>query len=333
MIKYHYAINELGEEIDISNVTPEYRKNHSFRCSYCGAPMVARLGTSNTPHFAHSSGCIDCGNGESDLHKFAKRTISSRFLSSEHFIIGIQQNVKCGVQDCIFRDDNTEDGECFTEQVKQYDLKKWDYDSCEEEVSIGDYKADLLITSSSNKKRPPILVEIAVKHPCEEGKINSGLRIIEVPVESYEDVDRYINEGFITHDPSEYRSSIIAKTPKFYGFAKNCYSKESLNQRLIMVARLWSNGTIATTMFEDSLQCKDLDHAVSEPGSFFAAFDIPGRHIYHKDVRDYVVVIAMENGFLFTNMERYTRDWQESMKRKMTKEGVKYKVFPPQIIV
>ena len=333
MIKYHYAINELGEEIDISNVTPEYRKNHSFRCSYCGAPMVARLGTSNTPHFAHSSGCIDCGNGESDLHKYAKRTIKSKFLSSECFIIGIQQNVKCGVQGCVFRNDNAEYEECSRTQVVPYNIKEWGYDSCEEEAVIGDFKADLLVTSSTNNKRPPILLEIAVKHPCEDRKINSGLRIIEIPVKTYEDVDKYIDDGFFAHDPYEYHSRIIAKKPKFYGFAKNCYAKESLNTRSIMVATLYSNGKIETTMPEDCIECKDLTSAISKPGSFSSAFDIPGGYIDYKDARNYIVATAIENRFIFTNMERYTRDWQESMKRKMTKEGVKYKVFPPQIIV
>lgn len=330
MIKYHYALNESGEEIDISSVSKEYRKDHVFHCSYCGGRMTARLGASNMPHFAHAAGCEDCGNGESDLHKYAKRAIRNKFLSSEPFMVGIPQRVKCGAKDCIFRVNGSEYEECSREQVVEYNLKDWGYDTCGEEATIGGYKADLLLTSSSHITRPPILIEVAVKHPCEEEKINSGLRIIEVPIKTYEDIERFIKEGIFGADPDEYHSRILARSPKFYGFTKECYSKETFDMRSIMIATLWKNGDIHTTMAEDNIACNEINDFKSNPEAFTAIIDIPGDYLYYKDAWDYIVVLAIENGFKFNGMQMFSEAWISSMKGKMRTMGVVYKVLPRQ---
>ena len=330
MIKYHYALNELGEEVDISNVTKEYRKDHVFHCSYCGGRMTARLGASNTPHFAHSSDCEDCGNGESDLHKYAKRAIRNKFLSSEPFMVEIPQRAKCGAKNCIFRVNGSEYEECSMEQVVEYNLKDWGYDTCVEEATIEDYKADLLLTSSSHITRPPILIEVAVKHPCEEEKINSGLRIIELPIKTYEDIERFIKEGIVGPDPDEYRSRILARSPKFYGFAKECYSKETFGMRSLMIATLWKNGERDTTMAEDNIACSEIEDLRSDPEAFNAVIDIPGDYLYYKDTWDYIVVLAIENGFMFRGIQTISDAWIKSMKEKMTRMGVVYKILPRQ---
>ena len=166
-------------------------------------------------------------------------------------MVGIPQRVKCGAKNCIFRTNDSEDDECSKDQVVKYNLKEWGYDTCVEETTIGVYKADLLLTSTSQKNRPPILIEVAVKHPCEEEKINSGLRIIEVPIKKYEDIERIIKNGIFGPDPEEYKPHILARCPQFYGFAKECYSKEVFNMRSIMIATLFSSGEIKTTMAEE----------------------------------------------------------------------------------
>ena len=328
MIKYNYALNELGEEVDIANVTKEYRNKHIFHCCYCGGRMAARLGASNTPHFAHTADCEDCGNGESDLHTYAKRAIRNKFLSSPLFMVGIPQRVKCGARDCIFRVTDSEDDECSIEQVVEYNLRDWGYDTCVEEATIGDYKADLLLTSRSYNTRPPILIEVAVKHPCEEEKINSGLRIIEVPIKTYEDVERFIKEGIYGPDPEEYHSRVLTRSPKFYGFTKECYSKETFDMRSLMIATLWRSGEIHTTMAEDNIACNEIDDFNSDREAFAAAIDIPGGYLNYKDARDYIVVLAIENGFIFKGMQMFSDVWIRSMKEKMRRMGVVYKVLP-----
>ena len=78
MVKYHFAKNEAGEIFDIDDVTVEYRDAHSFYCIGCGAEMGARLGGKNSHHFYHTGGS-DCGFGESDLHRYAKKMLRKKF--------------------------------------------------------------------------------------------------------------------------------------------------------------------------------------------------------------------------------------------------------------
>ena len=55
---------------------------------------------------------------------------------------------------------------------------------------------DLLI-SSKNKSNPPILIEIWVTHKSSESKLNSKYRIIEIHIESEDDIKQIINNASI----------------------------------------------------------------------------------------------------------------------------------------
>jgi hypothetical protein len=61
---------------------------------------------------------------------------------------------------------------------RDIDLTRY-FDVAQEEVAVDGFVADVLLTSSSNKK---LLIEVAVTHQCEPAKISSGLPIIEVSV-------------------------------------------------------------------------------------------------------------------------------------------------------
>lgn len=326
MIRYHYALNESGREVDIADVTKEYRKKHSFRCPYCGGPMVARLGESNARHFAHAEGYPDCRNSESDLHKYAKRAVRARFESTESFEIGIPQKVFCGAKECPFRIRDEYNG-CFRDEVMLYDLKRWGYDTCEEEKSVNGFIADLVL-SSSIKTLPPILIEIAVTHPCEDEKIRSGLRIIELPVKSDKDVIRFVEEGFFAAPPDEYGRRALSRYPRFYNFAPETQSKDTLNLRQLMVATVYPNGEVRTTMTEDGIECKNLGIARSAPGVFACAFDIPGGYIYYRDVWRFALVVALEHGFSFAGAGRISGEKKNLILEEMRRKGVVFKVFP-----
>lgn len=327
MIRYHYALNESGREVDIADVTKEYRKEHSFRCPYCGGPMVARLGESNARHFAHGEGCPDCGNGESDLHKYAKKAMKSRFESAENFEVGIPQKVLCGAKECPFRSQDEYDG-CFREETMFYDLKKWGYDTCEEEKGVNTFVADLLLYSGTKPGLPPILIEIAVTHPCGEEKIRSGLRIIELPVKSEKDVARYAGEGIFAPPADEYGRKANSRAPKFYNFAQEIYSKDTLNLRQLMVATVYPNGEVRTTMTEDGIECKNLGIARSAPDVFACAFDIPGGYIYYRDIWRFAPVVALEHGFNFAGAGSISGEKKNLILEEMRRKGVVFKVFP-----
>ncbi len=88
-----------------------------------------------------------------------------------------------------------------------YDFKKI-YDTAEIEKEFNSFRADVLLSSSNIPHRDPVFMEIEVTHPCDEKKINSGNRIIEIKVEKEEDA--WID--FKDSNPSI----------KFYNFSPKC---------------------------------------------------------------------------------------------------------------
>lgn len=183
MIKYHFAL-EGNEVVPIETVDREERHAHTYKCLGCGAEMLPRLGAKNAWHFAHKGKDGDNCSSETYLHKLAKRLIKEKFDSSDEFWIQYIRSGTCSkIEDCIFRDDY----QCRVEETVSYNLKEY-YDTCQEEVPVKGYIADLLLTSSIHPEREPVLIEIKVTHQCTDDKLQSGLRIIEIGFDSEETI-------------------------------------------------------------------------------------------------------------------------------------------------
>ncbi len=73
---------------------------------------------------------------------------------------------------------------------RKIDLTRY-FDGAQEEATVDGFVADVLLTSSSNKK---LLIEVAVTHRCEPAKISSGLPIVEVSVKD-EDQCAHFSKG------------------------------------------------------------------------------------------------------------------------------------------
>ncbi len=159
-IKYHYAIDNTGNIVDIASVSA-HNKNCKFYCISCGGEMRPHLGNINAHHFAHKADTLHC-TPESYLHKLAKRRIKEKFYSDNPFEISYSQETICSNKTTcpFYRKD-----ECCSIMHRKYDLKHH-YDTCDEEQPIGDFVADLLISSQNRPEVPPILIEIQVSHEC-----------------------------------------------------------------------------------------------------------------------------------------------------------------------
>ena len=92
-IKYSYCLNENNELVHISSVSAENRHSYTYHCLECGQPMVPRLGVDRKWHFAHKADTA-C-DGESYLHKLAKRRIRDQFMSADSFSITFIREVPC----------------------------------------------------------------------------------------------------------------------------------------------------------------------------------------------------------------------------------------------
>ena len=178
---YSYANNSSGELIHVSTA----QRCEEYFCPICGELMTPHMGKVRRWHFVHKN-AGNCSY-ESYLHKLAKIKIQQAFSSAEHFWLSYKAKAICSCE-CPF----VGSPKCEGEKPVKFDLRKF-YDTCEIEASYHQYKADLLLTSSINPKIPPVLIEIMVTHKCTEEKINDGVRIIEVNIQSEEQIDNIVD--------------------------------------------------------------------------------------------------------------------------------------------
>ncbi len=152
--------------------------------------MNPHMGKVRRWHFVHKN-AGNCSY-ESYLHKLAKAKIREAFLSSEHFWLSYNAKAICSLE-CPF----IGFPKCERNKLVEFDLRRY-YDTCEIEATYHQYRADLLLTSSINPNIPPVLIEIMVTHKCTEYKIRDGVRIIEIPIQSEEQIDNIVNNCKIT---------------------------------------------------------------------------------------------------------------------------------------
>lgn len=208
-IKYRYCLDkDTNELIYIGDLTKDTRYDHKYKCLECGQEMEANMGPVRRRYFSHVSG--HACNGESYLHKLAKRRIRMKFEKTDSFPIVFVRDIPCTESDsCFFMDKF----HCsFHNERIEHDLKIWKekplYDFCEEEKMYGDFKPDLLLTSKARPALTPIFIEVFKTHKSTEKKINSDYKIIEtLKIKSEADIDDIIERGFVENDNC-----------KFFGF-------------------------------------------------------------------------------------------------------------------
>ena len=72
MVKYKYAIDDVGEVIDIETVDKE--ATIRYLCIGCGQELVPKIGEKRQRHFAHKANTINCSK-ETYLHKLSKEKL------------------------------------------------------------------------------------------------------------------------------------------------------------------------------------------------------------------------------------------------------------------
>ena len=277
-IKYHYAYDDTNAIVNIGSVTLEYRKAHTFRCIACGAEMVAKLGSKNTHHFAHKNG--EACSEETYLHKLAKMLLKKKFDQSSAFEIEYSRRVKCAKHnECPFY----KEGICQDTTFQKFDLKKY-YDTCTEEQPVDEFRADLLLTHSEKENREPVLIEIYVTHKSTEAKLNSKQRIIEIHIQSDNDIRQLmrplISEGSNVH---------------FYGFNRESDKVAPLTKQRFFRFFLFQSGKTFVSNSEDMPMCNE---GRRRPNALLE-LNIDSKADYLGDITvyDYGLVYARNIGF------------------------------------
>lgn len=193
-VQYRYALNENNELIEVHDA---HTLGGAYHCPQCGTRMIPKCGSKKKWHFAHSK--VECDHNHY-LHTIAELRIMEWFNSSKEILIVLPANDFCEEKSkCRFYD---EDICCKVIDSDVFNLKDY-YTICEKEKTYEKnsqrFVADLLC-SPKNDNNEPLFIEICVTHPCEEEKLNSGIRIIEFVINSEDDIDNVIGKQIRTNE-------------------------------------------------------------------------------------------------------------------------------------
>lgn len=189
-ITYPNALASNGKIVNVND--PEFQdRTLTYTCLGCGEPMSAVHRTTGQSHFRHINSNPNC-NPQTYLHRLAKRTFKDWFDSGKPFVFKYKSKNTCQhFEICPFRGEEEES--CMSDGYSSLDLHTL-YDTCEEEVRYKGFIGDLVLRNSLHPEQSPLFLEIAVTHKCEEEKIASGIPIIELNIQSEEDIKLPISE-------------------------------------------------------------------------------------------------------------------------------------------
>jgi hypothetical protein len=182
-IKYRFALDNIGNTADIRSLQNKANiAGRTFHCIACNEPMVAKLGTDVAHHFAHKPNSV-C-SGETYLHKLAKKVFQEEYerclAERATFKIELEQRKICnhypGFSETI----------CSTKPRPQLHDLIPHYRTLRVEVEKDEFKPDIALESKNGKN--DIWIEIVVTHKSSRAKLKSGKRIVEIAVQSEEDL-------------------------------------------------------------------------------------------------------------------------------------------------
>lgn len=248
-IKYQYAYDEDGKLVSIDDYTKETSKLHTYCCVGCGNPLLPRaIGSkSRRAHFYHKE-LVEC-SGETYIHKLAKKLIKQKFDYSEKFLVAYPVTKDCSNKECRLRNVN-----CHKEYERaEIDLKKY-YDTCSIEANIKGFIADILLTNSQNSNIEPVLIEICVTHACEEEKLNSGMKIIEISIKKEQDVVSVIGRNVLEESIF---GPLKKKEVNFISFKRDL--QEPMTSE---VSRYIFNPSVNENGYITSINCRQADYKI-----------------------------------------------------------------------
>ena len=181
------------------------------------------------------------------------------------------------------------------------DLKN-NYDTCEEEAGYKGFRADLKLTHSEYPEREPIFLEIFVTHECKLDKIASGIKIIEIKINSEIDALRPIieNEGSMV-EPKPYTPyNVKTISPiRFYNFERNVTPEYLLNRFCLYRDE---NGLLRGRCEQNKITCQNVETEHNDLSLFEVAIlekSVPNKQKYSLNYLG--MALAINKGFKIRN--------------------------------
>lgn len=188
MVQYRFAKNTSDEIADANLLVGKDLAGIEFFCLGCDQRLLPKVnGTVLSPHFAHRQGA-SC-SPETYLHRLGKEVFAEVYTkcleTGDPFEIELSHPLVCRRFEgfvgsaCVMKD---------RRHIKTHDLTPL-YNQVQIEKRDGQFIPDLLLTSDAAPSRR-IYVEIAVTHFLSKKKEHSGEKVIEIPLESEDDLER-----------------------------------------------------------------------------------------------------------------------------------------------
>lgn len=216
-VQYRFGRAADGTVVDIHQLD-ESARAHLFSCIACDGRLVPHLKDDlRARHFAHHRLSKDCTGRETYLHLTAKalfcQTYRNCLEAKQPFRLTIPVTNTCSaLRDLL-------GFTCALECKRDHDLTQW-YDMLQAEASVGALRADILLTSRSQGRRQPLLVEFAVTHECEAEKISTGARILEISIRDESDLARLLTPQIVVAADSHARAHNFKPRPETGAFCK-----------------------------------------------------------------------------------------------------------------
>lgn len=251
-----YALNETGQLVHVDNV-PVGNKCSCF-CPACKEPLVAKnQGIKRMHHFAHQYG-TECNYAlETMLHLLAKEKIREAFLSKSEFWIEFEYKSYCAkVNECKYKCGYN--GKCFESKKQRFNIKQF-YDSCEQEIPYDNVnrRSDLKIFSSINPSKSPLYLEFYVTHASDLEKLHSGNKIIEIGIESMDDILHLVENGIVESKRDYGELEVNSQNISFYGFKNKDYRNIHISSEIEFFRYiLYKSGKFYS--FPDYCDCKKI---------------------------------------------------------------------------
>ncbi len=247
-MEFRFSKDKNGNIVDVRGIRDSNRHELApYTCLGCSAEMIPALGAKNAHHFRHKAETSTCGR-ETYLHQAAKMAVAEAFqqakLEKLPYSLRIEHTYACPISTRVAGID------CSRQQDQ--DLTTW-YQDAVVEAGIKGFVADVLLTST---KAPPLLVEIEVTHACEEEKVSSGLRIVEIQVQCEEDVVA-LRHGIDTTVPNV-RVHGLSPKPLSGSCTGSCFA-QARTFILFKSGKTWM-GMKSFSELQKQSQAKSVDH-------------------------------------------------------------------------
>lgn len=279
-LKYTYALDETKTRLVHIN---DAQKGSVYYClnSACNELMSVRGGSKRKTHFYHIKNGDKCSY-DNYLHTLAQKKFTEWFESGRYFNIELKKRAVCSnYENCIWKSDNDElNDDCIKHYFSSYTLNQI-YNKIEREKKHDNYIWDLLLTDCDNHNKSPLALEIYVTHKCDEDKINSGLRIIEVKIESEKQLDDIIISGKLI-DGRDFISYNFKDDFKNADNIKIRLNKVALNNQMKSTWKLVDCKCYKTRRTDSIFEITFDHYLIAESTSYFDAFHWACAIIYKK---------------------------------------------------